>query len=337
MKGKAAMALSTKEIAKLAGVSDATVSRVINNHPSVAPDTKARVESVINQYGYMRNMVARGLRRQQSDIIGVIIPDITNEFFARIVLSVQDALLNHGYLVVMCNIKENDSLEEASLKMLKAQSIAGLIYISGRSSGDMAPQSGVPTIYIDRDPVSAWETNAALITSDNREGGRLAARELIEKGCKRIAILTDKRKVSTYTDRYEGWREVLLAAGLPVDPRLVLKLDEITFDQAQKQVTDLVASGQSFDGLFCANDTVAVGALTALHRLGVSVPKQVKVIGFDDTSIAQQCSKPLTTIRQKTDEMGRMAVDALLDLMVKGMAKSHQHILPVELIRRTTT
>jgi LacI family transcriptional regulator len=285
----------------------------------------------------MRNMVARGLRRQQSDIIGIIIPDITNEFFARIVLSLQDALLNHGYLAVMCNIKENDSLEEASLKMLKAQSIAGLIYISGRSGGDMAPQHDMPTIYIDRDPVSASETNATLITSDNREGGRLAARELIEKGCKRIGILTDKRKVSTYTDRYEGWREVLLAEGLPVDPRLVLKLDEITFDQAQKQVTDLVLSGLSFDGLFCANDTVAVGALTALHKQGVGVPKQVKVIGFDDTSIAQQCSKPLTTIRQKTDEMGRIAADALLDLMEKGKAASHQKVLPVELIRRMTT
>ena len=331
------MALSTKEIAKLAGVSDATVSRVINNHPNVSPDTRLRVESVIKQYGYMRNMVARGLRRQQSDIIGVIIPDITNEFFARIVLAVQDALLSHGFLAIMCNIKENDSLEEASLKMLKAQSIAGLIYISGRSGGDMEPQGSLPTIYIDRDPVSASETNAALITSDNREGGRLAARELIEKGCKNIAILTDKRKVSTYTDRYEGWREVLLEAGLPVDARLVLKLDEITFDEAQKQVTGLVAAGITFDGMFCANDTVAVGALTALHRLGVSVPKQVKVIGFDDTSIAKQCSKPLTTIRQKTDEMGRFAVDALLDVMAQGKVKSHQHILPVELIRRMTT
>ena len=165
----------------------------------------------------------------------------------------------------------------------------------------------------------------------------MAARELIEKGCKRIAILTDRRKVSTYTDRYEGWREVLLAKGLPVDPRLVLKLDEITFDEAQGKVTGLVASGLAFDGLFCANDTVAVGALTALHRLGVSVPRQVKVIGFDDASIAQQCSQPLTTIRQKTDEMGRIAVDALFDLMAKGKAKSHQQILPVELIHRTTT
>ena len=331
------MALSTKEIAKLAGVSDATVSRVINNHPSVAPDTRARVEAVISQHGFMRNMVARGLRRQQSDIIGVIIPDITNEFFARIVLSVQDALLNHGYLAVMCNIKENDSLEEASLKMLRAQSIAGLIYISGRSGDDMAPQSGMPTIYIDRDPVSASKTNAALVTSDNREGGRLAARELIGKGCTRIGILTDKRKVSTYTDRYEGWRETLLAAGLPVDPRLVLKLDEITFDQAQRQVSGLVASGLPFDGLFCANDTVAVGALTSLHRLGVSVPRQVRVVGFDDMSIAQQCSKPLTTIRQRPDEMGRIAVKALLDLMEMGKVKSQQHILPVELVRRATT
>lgn len=331
------MALSTKEIAKLAGVSDATVSRVINNHPSVAPDTRSRVEAVINQYGFMRNMVARGLRRQQSDIIGVIIPDVTNEFFARIVLSVQDALLNHGYLAVMCNIKENDTLEEASLKMLKAQSIAGLIYISGRSGGEMAPLNDVPTIYIDRDPVSALQTNAALITSDNREGGHLAARELISKGCKRLAILTDRRKVSTYTDRYEGWRETILSSGLPVDPGLVLKLDEITFDQAQKQVSELVASGQPFDGLFCANDTVAVGALTALHRLGVSVPNKVKVVGFDDTSIAQQCAKPLTTIRQRTDEMGRMAVNVLLDLMHGGKAKTHQHILPVEIVRRTTT
>ncbi len=331
------MALSTKEIARLAGVSDATVSRVINNHPNVAPDTKARVETVIQQHGYMRNMVARGLRRQQSDIIGVIIPDVTNEFFARIVLSVQDALLSHGFLAVMCNINENAALEEASLKMFKAQSIAGLIYISGHSSGDMAPLRDVPTIYIDRDPVGMADTNMALITSDNREGGRLAARELMEKGCRKIAIMTDKRKVSSYTDRFEGFCQALQEKGLPVDPRLILKMEEVTFGEAQKLVAGLISSGAVFDGLFCANDCAAVGALTELHRCGISVPRQVKVVGFDDTSIAQQCAKPLTTIRQRTDEMGRMAVQVLLELMRGEKTQRRQFLLPVELVRRTTT
>ncbi len=329
--------ISIKEIASLAGVSVATVSRVINQSGYVARETETRVREVVKRYGYVPNLMARGLRTNRSPIVGVVIPDITNEFFANIVLCIQTRLFKSHYSTMICNTNESAALERAYLSTLSAQSISWLIFISGQPASGCAP-SNVPTIYVDRRPYERDAEDAVTIESDNEEGGYLAVRELLGKGCRRIAIITDLRGISSHLARYNGYLRALEEAGVDGQERgLLQQVEVISFSDARRLTSRMIKRRVPFDGIFCTTDQMALGAITALQQHGVSVPETVKVIGFDDISIARYCQLPFTTIRQPTHELGLRAVDTLLKMIAGETIENRKVMLPVQLVRRLST
>lgn len=328
--------LSIKQISELSGVSTATVSRVINHNGRFSRETEERVLSVIEKYQYVPNMVARGLRRSASQIVGIIVPDITNEFFARIVLQIQMKLFEKNYSAVICNTNENEQLEISHLQFLKAQNVSGLVFISGNPS-HAQPSATFPTVFIDRRPKDVKAKDTIIIESDNIQGGYLAGRELLRMGMRRIATIMDSRMHTAGETRYLGWKNAMDEAHVEVLPQLQMRVPEVGFNAAHECVKQLLQNGEVFDAMFCGTDWLAMGALAALHERGVHVPTDVKVIGFDDVSIATFSSKPITTIRQNAEEMGDLAVELLLKRIEGEKVDNPHRVLGVTLISRATT
>ena len=295
------------DIARLAQVSTATVSRVLHEKGGYSKETETRVRRVIAECGFQLNKNAQGLRTQRSRNIGVIVPDITNEFFARIIRYLELFFLKHQYSVLICDSHEDIEIEQLHIRNLKEQ-------------------------HIDRKP----EDVHIFVHSDNRQGGYLAARELIEKQCRSILFLRDQKKASTIRQRRSGYLEALEEAGIAFQEswEIMTKSD---YASVFKTVTNLLMQkGCFFDGVFATNDNMALACLHALHAQHIQVPDQVKIVGFDNVSISQFCHPALTTITQNTELMAEAAGDALLKRIHHELDKQ-EFIIPVSLCVREST
>ena len=327
---------SIKEIAREAGVSITTVSRVINNSGYVSQSARAKVKEAINRTGFVPNVAARSLRTRQFPIVGVMIPDITNEFFARIVQAIQKKLLAYQYSTIIYNTDESAEIERACLDIMLAQNVQGLIVISS-STTDAPYRPRIPTVYVDRRPSHQYSEDTMLVEIDNDKSSRLAIGELVHCGCKRIALVTHTRDLQPHSLRIHACIDEMKRLGLTFDERLLLKSPDLSFQQTRRLVAELIESGIAFDGVFCMSDAMAMGALTALTAHNVAVPQSVRVIGFDDVSIAQLGVKPLTTIHQPLQEMGSMAAEMLYRALNEQPVPNRHMVFPATLVRRTTT
>ncbi|WP_416323017.1 LacI family DNA-binding transcriptional regulator [[Clostridium] innocuum] len=321
------------DIARLAQVSTATVSRVLHEKGGYSKETETRVRRVIAECGFQLNKNAQGLRTQKSRNIGVIVPDITNEFFARIIRYLELFFLKHQYSVLICDSHEDIEIEQLHIRNLKEQQVEGIIYISGRNANPIQESAfSIPIVYIDRKP----EDVHIFVYSDNRQGGYLAARELIEKQCRSILFLRDQKKASTIRQRRSGYLEALEEAGIAFQEswEIMTKSD---YASVFKTVTNLLMQkGCFFDGVFATNDNMALACLHALHAQHIQVPDQVKIVGFDNVSISQFCHPALTTITQNTELMAEAAGDALLKRIHHELDKQ-EFIIPVSLCVREST
>lgn len=327
--------LSMVDIARLSGVSIATVSRIINKNGRYSKETERRVLDVIEKSGYQLNLSAKSLRTNKTQTIGVIVPDITNEFFARIVRSIEKYIMPKGYTVIVCDSNESEKLENAHVSTLAAKGVDGIIHISTcadvKKIHDLYP---IPVVYIDRRPKNA----GSLVISDNETGGFLAAKHLIEKGCRRILMVRDKNAYSTVRHRYLGYIGALEQFSIEVDKSLIAET-EVSYTAAKALVLQKLKSDSTIDGIFCNNDNMALGALHAALELGLKVPQDIKIVGFDDITITQICNPPLTTVRQDTDLFGKKSVEILLKMMKeeKPSCTDEVAVIPVTLIERKTT
>lgn len=325
--------ISMVEIAKLSGVSIATVSRVLNKNGRYSPETERRVMKVVEEHKYQINQNAKGLRTNRTQSIGMIVPDITNEFFGRIIRAVENSMLAYDYTVVVCDSNENSQLEKKYIADLAAKNVDGIILISTELHVKSIYQEyNIPAVYIDRRPENA----GTLIVSDNERGGYLAAEELLLKGCKQIVHLRDQNIYSTVRHRYKGFHKAHNDYHVPVNEDLVIQIP-VCHDEGYNAIQKLIRDGKTFDGIFCENDQVALGALHAVRDAGLSVPEDVKIVGFDDTTFASLCSPALTSIHQDTEGLGKSAVEHLMQLIQEGSSKNDVCVLPVELVRRSTT
>ena len=328
---------SIKDIAKEAGVSAATVSRVINKNGRYSPETEQKVLEIIRNRQYVPNQIAKGLREQRTMNVGIVVPDITNEFFVKLVSEIDKNLFAHGYQSLLCNTDEDDEQERKRIQMMYNQNVCGLIFLS---SGSTQEESGrdLPAIYIDRIPEHP-KKNAFMLSSDNVQGGNLAARELLDCGCKNILAMTSRRRVSAYTERLEGFEQVLSAQDPPKARLSVEYLDRLHYQEAYDAVTDLVRQGRfDYDGVFAASDWLALGCYQALTDQGIRVPEQTKIIGYDDISITAFNSVPISTVHQQVDVLGEKAVEQLLAAL-DGKEDPEQTVthVPVYLMPRAST
>ena len=321
------------DIARLAQVSTATVSRVLHEKGGYSKETETRVRRVIAECGFQLNKNAQGLLTQRSRNIGVIVPDITNEFFARIIRYLELFFLKHQYSVLICDSHEDIEIEQLHIRNLKEQQVEGIIYISGRNANPIQESAfSIPIVYIDRKP----EDVHIFVHSDNRQGGYLAARELIEKQCRSILFLRDQKKASTIRQRRSGYLEALEEAGIAFQESWEI-MTKSEYASVFKTLTHLLMQkGCFYDGVFATNDNMALACLHALHAQHIQVPDQVKIVGFDNVSISQFCHPALTTITQNTELMAEAAGDALLKRIHHELDKQ-EFIIPVSLCVREST
>lgn len=330
--------ISIQGIADEAGVSTATVSRVINFPEKVKPQTRAQVEAVIRKYQYQPNVLAQGLRSSSMPIIGVMVPDISNEFFANIVIHLQQELFNRGYWTMICNSNKSKSIQQSYLKLLMDQNLSGLVFIASDSTSLELPIH-VPTVFVDRYPVDADMDvqNYALVESDNHQGGYLATEELIRCGCRRIAFITSLTLIRPFMDRMQGYWDALKAHGLPVDEELILKMGGISDGDGEEAIRRLLGAGIQFDGVFAAADIWAVGALQCLKRYGMQVPERIKMIGFDDQSYMAFCDPKLSSVHQHPEQLALTAARVLIEMIGDRGGKERNHRIPIWVARRASS
>ena len=325
---------SIVEIAHRANVSIATVSRVINCAEGYSEKTKQKVLKAIRETGYSRNLSAVSLRTRKSMCIGVIVPDITNEYFARLIRELDNFFVRQKYTLLICDTNENKEKEQNQLRNLISRNVDAIIYISGRDILPEIDDADRPLIvYIDRCPQNA----ALLVQSDNITGGYLATKELLEKGCRHILFVRNKEAVSTIVGRKRGYVKALTEYGIPYSKTLELPtLPE--YEAARRTLKKrLSAKALDFDGIFCSTDMIALGCVNALQEAGYRVPGDVKVVGFDNVSLSKFCNPPITTITQDSHTIAYTAGALIMDKLHRKFIKNTHISVPVALEKRKTT
>ncbi|KHL97190.1 LacI family transcriptional regulator [Paenibacillus sp. IHB B 3415] len=331
--------ISIKEIARLSGVSVATVSRVINNNGRFSEETREKVIKVIEENQYEINSIAKSLRMNKSQTIGVLVPDISNEFFAAVVLEIERFFFEEGYSTIICNTAKNADKEKEYLKTLDGKMVDGLVCISGQEEVlTNILKRKVPIVCIDRRP--KVHSNVAFVESNHYEGGRMATEELIRKGCRDILVLTKKNNLSSVNERLSGYMDALKEAGLPVHEYQIVYIDtkKDNLEAAKLAIQNQLDQRISFDGIFATNDWMGLGALLVLQENGYKIPEQVKIVGFDNILISKYCNPPMTTIDQDRVVLANKACRFLLDMIEGNALASELHqVVPVTLIQRHTT
>jgi LacI family transcriptional regulator len=306
------------DVAAKAGVSAATVSRVLNGSGAVSSNLTERVQAAVEELKYRPNGVARNLRRRATTVWGLIISDIGNPFFTAMVRGVEDAALEAGYSLVLCNSDDVLDKEGRYIQVALAEQMAGVIITpASEAQSDLTPllARGIPVVAVDR-RLSRHDVDT--VVADNIRGARLAIEHLLESGCRRIACITGPTQTTTAQERLEGYRQAIAAAGLKVDKSLIM-VENFKEDGGYAGAERLLALDHPPDGLFVANNLMTVGALEAVMDVGVDIPQDLLVVGFDDIPWARLTHPRLTTVHQPTYDMGRDA-GRLLAARLRGDA-----------------
>jgi LacI family transcriptional regulator len=329
---------SLKDIATLSGVSIATVSRVINDNGRFSEETRQKVLKVIEETGYKMNYNAKSLRMNRSFTIGILVPDISNYFFADVVQKIEEILFDKGYSTIICNTARSQEKETAYLKMLEGKGVDGLIVISGAEAFDFdyAPSDKhIPYICIDREPKTRKDT--IFISSNHYQGAFKATEELINSGCQHPLIAMHSRKSTSTRERFSGFKDALKKNNIVFSSKNHLLNIDPDKQNFLKLIETYLTENPKIDGIFCINDSIALETMLVLRQLNKSVPKDIKIIGFDDTPAAKYAFPPLSSVKQDTDKIAKVAVDNLLNLIQHPNETDQLLIVPVSLISRQST
>lgn len=321
--------ISIREVARLAEVSPATVSRVINGTAKVDEQKKKRVLAVIEETGFVPNEVARSLFKKSASMIGLILPSIKNPFFTQMASAIEKAAAEKGYRLLLCNTGHNPEREKSMIQMLISMNVDGIIITT--SNDDIMPlveTSRIPIVITDRRPEHG--TTCSYIHSDHYEGGRLAITHMVEEcKCKNIVCLKGPQLISSAKDRYEGYRDYCRQHGIK-EQTIECGYE---FEEGLDIMDDLLKQFPDADGIIACDDMVAVSAYKVLHNKGIRVPQQIQLMGYDNIAIASLMTPELTTIDQPVTEIGKKAVSIIAG--EDGVGK--EFVLPVKLIKRETT
>jgi DNA-binding LacI/PurR family transcriptional regulator len=322
-------ALTTKHIAKLAGVSVGTVSHVLNGSAGVSAALRKRVEDTVRKFDYQPSQLARGLRRCSTDLLGVIIPDISNPYFPRLVRGVEDVAYKEGFRLVLCNTDNDSSKELSYFNDLRSFHPAGIIVIpSERSSlATDASHRKLQTIFVDRCP-DGWTGDAVM--ANNEDGGYQAGSYLTRMGHKLIAAISGPSHIETARDRMRGFRRALAEARVQLPSKYVTEAP-FNPDGGFAAATRLLSLTPRPMAIFAANDTLAIGALAAIRALRLRCPQDVSLIGFDDLEFSEFTEPSLTTVFQPGYHIGALACQLLLDRVRGATHPAERKILNTEL------
>jgi LacI family transcriptional regulator len=328
--------LTIEQIAEIAHVSRSTVSRVLNNHPSVRPVVRDRVLSVIREHNYTPHAAARSLASSRSNILGLLVPrrpatSLSDPFISSMIQHVTEAATNLDYFMMLAMVTA-DMEPGFYERIVRGRHFDGIIMLSSDIDDPILPlliKDGTPLVLIGSHP---YFQNIVSVDVENREGSRSGVNHLLGMGHRRIGMINGLLEMDAALARRDGYKQALLEAGIPIVPELMVN-GAYTHESGYQAMQQLLDLPQRPTAVFAASDVMAIGAMRAIQDRGLSVPEDVAVVGFDDVPPAQNATPPLTTLRQPIAEVGATAVRLLLD-QLKGQTPAAPVRLPAPLVVR---
>lgn len=319
-----------KDVAKVAGVTVTTVSRVLNNRGYISDATRKKVHDAMEELDYKPNELARSLFRKKSNLIGLIIPDVSHPFFGELSKHIEYYAYEKGYKILLCNSYQDSAKEKDYIEMLKRNQVDGIIMGSHALETSEYTNINLPLVAIDRN----LSDKIPFVTSDNYHGGVLATNLLINKGCKKLAHISGPLELNTpANNRYKAFIDVTKEKN--IDGIVIQgKLD--TFEGYKKIIFKLFKDYPNIDGIFASSDIIAASIISVAHSLGKKITTDLKIVGYDDVSTASLVFPTLTTIKQPIENIGRLAIEILINQIEKKPVNM-ENILPIKLIERMTT
>jgi len=335
--------ITSYDVAKAAGVSQTTVSFVLNQvaEANISDETRQRVVAIAEQMGYVPDAAARALVLGRTQIIGVVVTTLDDPFIGALVQTIESAAHDQGYVVILASSNDVPEREIAAATMLQSRRVDGVIVASSRIGAlykGHLEQPRVPVVLIN----SLAEPSDELVCSvgvDNRHGGYLATAHLIQKGHRRIAYVASPPDRSDNKERMAGYRQALAEAGIGFDPSLVVQ-GTGGVDGGGRALPLLLSVDDPPSAVFCYNDLTAIGLIDSARRVGLVLPQDLAVVGFDDIAFARFCYPPLTTVAQPIAELGRRAIELMLALLsddAQSAAPGRNVTLKGELVVRASS
>lgn len=334
-----------KDIAKICGVGVSTVSRAINNHPDINPETKEKILNTIKEYGYVPNNSARNLKRVDAKAIAVLVKGISNPFFANMIKVIEKECKKKHYSMELSHIESDEDEVDVALKVVKEKRLRGIIFLGGlfSHSDEKLRKLNVPFVFSTAGsiPENISKNQYSNIGVDDRKESARMVDYLINLGHQKIAmIVAEADEESIGKLRLEGYFESLQAHNIAINPKLIFQTSDdighFSMENGYQTTKKLIESGEEFTAVYAVADALAIGVIRALSEAGLRVPADVSVAGYDGIDVAGYISPSLTTIRQPVEEMAKDTVKLLFDIIAGK--KEHQHITyDGELLEREST
>lgn len=332
--------VTIKDIAKELNISCSTVSRALKDFPGISPTTKKSVVELAKKYNYRPNAIALSLRNQRTNVIGVVIPETVHFFFSTVISGIEDAAMKEGYNVMICQSNEKYEREADSIDALMGARVDGLLVSISRETADLehlkkVVAEGTPMVFFDR---LVEGMNASSVIVDDYQGAYDAVEHLIKQGCKNIVHLSGPDNLIIARKRKEGYISALEDYQIPLKDGYIVECRNGTEEEADKAMTQLIESGKTIDGVFANNDLAGLGAISAVKRAKIAIPKEIAIVGFSNWQFSSLINPGLSSIAQPGYEMGCEAAKLILEeINAKEKGKSQIKILDTELIVRESS
>ena len=320
------------DVARLAGVTPTTVSRVINNRGYISEKTKKRVQEAMDELGYQPNEIARSLTKQKSNTIGVIVPHISHPYFAKLISNLENEAAKKDYKIILCNSKEKAEKEKQYLDMCKSNRVAGIIICSGNVESNKINTGGIPVVLLEKN----FEEGKLGIQCDNYQGGKLATEHLIECGCKKILHLSGVIDEEMPADNRE--KAFIDVCSKNEIEYFIKKYDIEPYNQMNyyDYIKAALNEIEGVDGIFASSDLIAAQVIQVCNEIKIRIPEDIKLVGFDDVDISQLTTPRITTVHQPIKEMARLSIE-LIDAKYNNIEVNEKTILSIKLIIREST
>lgn len=322
-----------KDVARRAQVAISTVSYALNNKKKLKKETIDKIIKAAQELNYQPNLTARSLKTKKTNAIGVIVPDLSNMFFTEIIKGIEDVISKNDYTIILCCTYEDSNKENNYLKTLINKDIDGLIFVgTGKNQSISMEKTGLPIVIVDR----KIGKNFVSVMVDNKKGGYLATKHLLDKNRNEIYLFTGPLSVNTYFDRMSGYIQALKEYSLDHNESLIVECN-VDYEGGYNSVEKLIHDKKPINAIFATNDLIAIGAIKKLIKCNYKIPLDVSIVGYDDIPTASMINPELTTIRQPKFIMGKKSAELVID-MINGKKIENAHIImEPELIERESS
>lgn len=327
--------ITIKDIARQLGISKSTVSRALSGHSDINEETKKRVLELATRLEYQPNIIAVNLKQQRTNTIGVIIPETVNRFFAKAVGGIQHAANLAGFNVIICQSDESLVTEKKNLQALLASRVDGLLVsVSGETDHfdhfETVINKGMPIVFFDR-VIESFAVSQVI--SNNYDISKEATQHLIKQGCRRIAIIAGPQHLSNSRNRFRGYLDALKEADIPLQERLILH-SNFKLVRVGEFARYLATLKEKPDAVFAINDMAALEMMHIFKNMGLKIPDDIAIVGFNNEAICKYVDPPLSSIEHPADELGKMAAELLIGQITKGEATAMRHCINSRLVIR---